>query len=339
MWLCRCRSTKPWLIAWTIAFASAHATEPPIVGEPIDGNRSISVKVDGSPLAITTTSRLAGAVHSILWNGQEFIDSTDHGRQLQSACSFDSMSDDPFWAERYNPTEAGSRRDGAGDRSTSKLLGIESSDKQIRSSTKMAFWLFPGESSQGRRALNAQPVSNHLLHKRISLGEFTDPHVILVENTFEWPKEENHRYAQFEVLTGYMPYEFSVFWKVSSASGALLKLDDGPGEQADPVILSTRDHRFAMGAIANGHPEWIYSAPGYGRFRFTEEKVVKWNVVFRHRELPLITKQKASFRVLVMVGTLEQVHRAIREALAGKLKMNDCQSHVSRPGIEHSGSP
>lgn len=73
MWLCRCRSTKPWLIA----------------------------------LTITTTSRLAGAVHSILWNGQEFIDSTDHGRQRQSACSFDSMSDDPFWAERYNPTEAG----------------------------------------------------------------------------------------------------------------------------------------------------------------------------------------------------------------------------------------
>src|SRR5687768_5976005 len=38
-----------------------------------------------SEIVITTTPRVAGAIHSLTWNGKEFIDSFDHGRQLQSA--------------------------------------------------------------------------------------------------------------------------------------------------------------------------------------------------------------------------------------------------------------
>ena len=254
-------------------------------------------------------------MHSIRWKGKEFIDSADHGRQLQSACSFDALSDEPFWAERYNPTEAGSRRDGAGNRSTSRLLGIEVADKVLRTSTQMAYWLNPGERSEGRLALNETSCSEHILHKRIELGAYSDPHIIRVDNTFEWPQSENHRFAQFEVLTGYMPSDFSEFWKVSSQDGRLLRLDDGPGEQPDPVILATADGEFAMGAIAMGHSDWIESKPGYGRFRFESERVVKWNVVFRHRELPRLSNRRASFRVLVIVGNRDLVARLIWQAI------------------------
>lgn len=291
------------------------AIEPPVV----DGNQTLSIDCDGSPLTITTTSRLAGAVDSLRWRNHEFIDSADHGRQLQSACSFDAMSDEPFWAERFNPTEAGSRLDGAGKRSTSRLLAIERDDRQLRTSTQMAFWLAPGEKSQGRPALNTRVLSDCVLHKRIRLGAYDDPHVIQIDNTFEIDLKERSRYAQFEVLTGYMPNEFSEFWRVSKASKELQRLDDGPGEQPDPVILSTRDGQFAMGAISAGHPDWIEPSAGYGRFRFPTEKVVKWNVVYRYREVPAITKSKASFRVLVAVGTLDQVHLAIRRAIDGEL--------------------
>jgi hypothetical protein len=229
------------------------------------------------------------------------------------------MSDEPFWAERFNPTEAGSRLDGAGKRSTSRLLAIQRDDRQLRTSTQMAFWLAPGEKSQGRPALNTRVLSDCVLHKRIRLGAYDDPHVIQIDNTFEIDLKERNRYAQFEVLTGYMPKEFSEFWRVSKTSKELQRLDDGPGEQPDPVILSTRDGQFAMGAISAGHPDWIEPSAGYGRFRFPTEKVVKWNVVYRHREGPVITKSKASFRVLVAVGTLEQVHIAIRRAIDGEL--------------------
>ena len=291
------------------------AIESPVV----DGNQTLSIDCDGSPLTITTTSRLAGAVDSLRWRNHEFIDRADHGRQLQSACSFDARSDEPFWAERFNPTEAGSRLDGAGKRSTSRLLAIERDDRQLRTSTQMAFWLAPGEKTQGRPALNTRVLSDCVLHKRIRLGAYDDPHVIQIDNTFEIALKERSRYAQFEVLTGYMPNEFSEFWRVSKASKELQRLDDGPGEQPDPVILSTRDGQFAMGAISAGHPDWIEPSAGYGRFRFPTEKVVKWNVVYRYREVPSITKSRASFRVLVAVGTLDQVHLAIRRAIDGEL--------------------
>ena len=323
MWLCRCLGTKfPSVFSWIYVCSLLCPAQESSPGT-LDADRAISIQVDGEPLTVTTTTRLAGAVHSLQWRGREFIDSTDHGRQLQSACSFDAMSDDEFWAERYNPTEAGSRIDAKGPRSSSRLLGIQSSSKEIRTSTKMAFWLNPGERSQGRLALNKSIVSDHILHKRIKLGAYASPHVILWENTFERPESESHRFAQYEVLTGYMPSEFSEFWRVSAADGRLARLDDGPGEQSDPVILATVDGRFAMGAVSIGKPKWMQTAPGYGRFRFTEEKVVKWNVVFRHSQYPRIVEHQASFRVLVMVGSLEKVRSLIWDAISGELVQID----------------
>jgi hypothetical protein len=81
-----------------------------------------------------------------------------------------------------------------------------------------------------------------------------------------------------------------------------------------------------MGAISAGSPDWIEPSAGYGRFRFPTEKVVKWNVVYRYQEVPAITKSKASFRVLVAVGTLEQVHAVIRRAIDGELVPVDSES-------------
>ena len=288
--------------------------------QQVDGNSSIALEVDGSPLTITTTQRLAGAVDSIRWKGVEFIDSHDHGRQMQSASSFDAGSREPFWAERFNPTEAGSRHDGSGPTSSSKLLAIQTAPQVLRTSTQMAFWLRPGERSEGRPALNKELLSKHVLHKRIRLGAYSDPHVIQVDNTFDFPTEESHQFAQFEVLTGYMPGTFSAFWRLDPGSFQIVPLDDGPGEQKDPVILATPDAKFAMGAIGVGHPQWISSQPGYGRFRFAAERVVKWNVVYRYQESPRIQKDKASFRILVCIGSLEQVHAAMQAILRGELK-------------------
>ena len=82
--------------------------------ETPSGDAVIRAPFSGSEIVVTTTSRLAGAIHSVMWKGREFIDSTDHGRQLQSASSFDNSPTAP--PETFNPTEAGSMRDGAGPR-------------------------------------------------------------------------------------------------------------------------------------------------------------------------------------------------------------------------------
>src|ERR1700733_3779192 len=80
---------------------------------PPSGDAVIRSPFDGSEIVITTASRLAGAIHSLTWKGREFIDSTDHGRQLQSALNLNVST--PQTGETFNPTEAGSRLDGSGE--------------------------------------------------------------------------------------------------------------------------------------------------------------------------------------------------------------------------------
>src|SRR5205814_1017813 len=41
------------------------------------GNAQVRGKFKDSEIVITTTQRLAGAIHSLTWNGQEFINSVD----------------------------------------------------------------------------------------------------------------------------------------------------------------------------------------------------------------------------------------------------------------------
>jgi hypothetical protein len=275
------------------------------------GNAVIRGKFGSSEIIITTTDRLAAAIHSLRWADKEFIDSHDHGRQFQSAASFDCASPNEFWAECFNPTEAGSRADGVGEKSSSKLLRISAVGPELRTTTQMAFWLAPGEKSFGRPALNDKVLSDHLVSKRVRIGYKKLANVIEYEVTFTVPKGERHTYAQFEALTGYMPPEFGRFWKFLPDSGKLRELDDGPGEQEFPVVFATEGGSHAMGVFSPDQPSPGYEKAGYGRFRFKVEKVVKWNCVFRLRSAKGVPSGDHRFRLFVAVGTLDDVRAAL----------------------------
>lgn len=291
--------------AWLIFGAGA------VPGAPPNGDAVIRNKVGSSEIVITTTDRLAGAIHSLTWNGKEFIDSFDHGRQLQSAASFDCALEGRFWAECYNPTEAGSRADGTGKKSSSRLLRIRAEGAELETATQMAFWLAPGEKSAGRPALNREVLSRHVVTKRVRIGYRKLANVIEYKATFTVPSGERHTYAQFEALTGYMPEEFGRFWKYRPETGKLEPLDDGPGEQGLPVVLATEGGTHAMGIFSPDQPSPGYEHAGYGRFRFKAEKVVKWNCVFRTRDARGIKPGDHRFRMFVAVGTLEEVRQSL----------------------------
>jgi hypothetical protein len=278
---------------------------------PPRADLSIRHSAGNSEIAITTTSRLAGAIHSLTWNGQEFIDSTDHGRQLQSASSF--SSEGMHWAEAFNPTEAGSRDDGAGPTSTSRLLHSIATEHSLQTTTQMAFWLSPGQKSEGHPAINTTKLSNHLLTKRVQIGQPELPHVIRYDVTFTVPVGERHTFAQFEALTGYMPETFRSFWTFRPEFGELQPIDDGPGEQRHPIVVSTESGSHAMGIFSPEQPSRGFENAGYGRWRFARERVVKWNSVFRIARAGGIEPGEFSFRNFVVVGDRETVRASLIE--------------------------
>lgn len=274
-------------------------------------NLEIRRAAGASEIRIRTTSRLAGAVDSLTWNGQEFIDSADHGRQLQSASSFSSSGQ--HWAEAFNPTEAGSRDDGAGPSSTSRLLHSLATADSLQTCTQMAFWLAPGQKSAGHPATNTTKLSNHLLTKRVQIGLPDLPHVIRYDVTFTTPIDERHQFAQFEALTGYMPEGFRSFKTFRPSTGELQPIDDGPGEQPFPLVFSTEDGNHAMGIYSPQQPSPGFENAGYGRWRFARERVVKWNSVFRVRNENGIEPAEFTFRNFVIVGDRETVRMSLVE--------------------------
>jgi hypothetical protein len=277
----------------------------------VSGDATLSIDAGDSKIVIKTTSRLAGAIDSLTWSGQEFVDSYDHGRQIQSAATFDCARPGEFWPECFNPTEAGSSRDGVGKTTTSRLLQLESSPKSLFTQVQMAYWLAPGETSSNRLAINDKPLSDHRLTKRITLGKYDSPHLIDFEITFTVPSHEHHKLGQFEALTGYMPPVFTKFYAVDLKTGERTQLSDGPGEQAQPLVFATPSGSHAMGVYSPDQPSKGYEHAGYGRFKFEQENVVKWNCVFRERKNDRIPTGDYRFNVVVAVGDLETVTQAL----------------------------
>ncbi len=275
--------------------------------QSVSGKTSIRRFFDGSDIVVTTTDRCAGAIESVQWKGKEFIDSVDHGRELQSAASFDAGSKEPFWAERYNPTEAGSRRDGIGQQSSSRLLSMQSTETSLQSKVQMAFWLAPGEESFGRPAINTKVLSDVTLQKRVHLGYRGMPNVIDYSVVFHLPHTEKHQYAQWEALTGYMPEEFSELFAFDTERRVRVPLNDEPGEQSLPVIFATKDGQYAMGIYSPDQPSRGFEKVGYGRFRFRQERVVKWNCVFRNQFQEDRSLEFFEFQMFVVLGTIDQV--------------------------------
>ncbi len=275
------------------------------------GDSVIRAPAGKSEIVITTTARLAGAIHSLTWDGKEFINSTDHGRQLQSACSFDNSP--TANAETFNPTEAGSRRDHIGPTSTSRLVELSAKENRLHTRTQMAFWLAPGERSEGQLARNTNTLSDCVLTKDVSIGYERWPQALDYRVTFTVPTNATHTSAQFEALTGYMPPEFDTFWQFNPKTQKLEPLTDGPGEINNPVVLATADGRHAMGIFAPPQSRPATIGPSYGRWRFNDHRVVKWNCVFRVRDANGIRHGDHSCQMLVSVGTLAEVERMLKE--------------------------
>lgn len=281
-----------------------------LAGTP-DGDAQIRAGKGDSEIVITTTRRLAGAIASLKWHGREFINTTDHGRELQCSCSFDDTPS--AGAETFNPTEAGSRDDSAGPNSTSRLLEITARGNHLRTRTQMAFWLAPGERSEGQLARNTNTLSNYILTKDVRIGFQHWRQALDYRVTFFVPADAHHVMAQYEALTGYMPPEFDHFWEFNPQTGELQPLNHGPAGSKNPVVLATADGQYAMGIFAPPQKQPDTTGPIFARWYFDDARVAKWNCVYRVHNPQGIRDGDYTYRMLVPVGTLEQVAAMLRD--------------------------
>lgn len=268
------------------------------------GDAQISRPALGSTITVKTQARFAGSVTSIVFRGKEFVDARDHGRELQSASSYDGLG------ECFNPTEAGSVRDGIKQTTTSRLLGEKTGPNWIETQVDMAFWLPPGydykrhcgQSKTADHAVNTTPTGGHIFAKRIEIGVDDLPNVIADHVTYTVP--EAHATGQFEAATLYTPTDFSQRYTLSLASGEVTPTTIF-GEQGSPVILATADGKFAVGIYSPDIPPTAKS--GYGSFTFPDTN--KINCVFRQKDIS--AGQRISFLCDFALGTLDEVKSAI----------------------------
>ena len=269
---------------------------------------SISNGVLGHRLIISCSPKFAGAIYSMNWNGKEFLNSGDHGRELQSAATFDGLG------ECFNPTEAGSAADATADTSTSRLLSFSTDSNQIKSSAQMAFWTSVGQPYPAgcgitniQVAQNTTNLSNHILTKRVTIGFLGIPNVIAYQVTFH--VAEHHSSAIFESLTGYLTQSFSVFWTFDPATGSLAPLSYGPGEQDKPIIFSTTSQNYAMGIYSPGLPEPSFPGLGYARYSYLSQFTAKWSAFYHMGDTPA---GDYTFQLYVVVGALADVKGGMR---------------------------
>lgn len=261
------------------------------------GQWHIANHYDGDSIRVSACDYDAGAVCSIVWKGKQFIDDKDHGRQLQCASTFDGR------AEVFNPTEAGGSHIHYGHNPSdggSKLLSIRANGNLLETFSQMAYW----------NPVNNQPLSNHTLNKRVTIGYEGLNNVIHYQSQFNIPANERHGIGLFEAPTAYLPAEFNTFWSVDvhnkRANPLMPAIPPAFSEQDKPVIISTADQQHALGIYAPELPQKDFPTIGYGAFFFANS-VPKWNAVFRVKN----PAGSLHFRAFVVVGTKDQVANTI----------------------------
>lgn len=271
----------------------------------------ISKLVKGSALSVMIRpDQSAGAIRSLTFRGVEYVDNFDHGRQIQSALQVDGLG------ECYNPTEAGSKADGAESRTSSVSQIATTHGNSLRTTTRAAFWLSPFEdyghqcspNRMERRAQNRVRLSDYLISKTV---QFSDTIVNLLSVDIEFRFPEARRTASIEALTAYLPKEFTSFFSYDPAARKLttLRTDRAGAMSMYPVIVTTADGRNAMGIISADIARRLPSQGYYAYFYFSGPAgAAKWSCVFN--ESAIAAGSTLHYRCPIAVGTVEEVIRA-----------------------------
>jgi hypothetical protein len=243
----------------------------PPPGLPTQGDASVTV----NGITVATAARFGGAIASLRWNGKQFVNTQDHGREIQTAWQGNDAG------ECFNPTEAGSANDGIGLGTTSKVLSTTVTDTSITTVSDPAFWLTPGQTSvfcqfnprrrsswEGGRAVNRTSVSSSIIKKRINIGYLDMPTVLVYDSEITLaPDELAYFPLHFMMLdnpAAYLRREFRYLYRYELTSARLTARTETYRHFVEaspsPIIGATSDDQYAIGLYTldiprNGFPD------------------------------------------------------------------------------------
>lgn len=279
-------------------------------------------RITNGTLAVTVSQRDAGAVCSLVYDGQEFVNDHDHGRQLQVAWFYDDHG------EAYNPTESGSGKDGVGPRSTSQLVSVQANGNTLQTVNHPAHWRHTSLPEEHRK--NTALVSKDMLTKKLTLGYKGDPHVLVFDTTVAISPELTGppmKSIRIEAPTLYSHPHLSRHLLFDLASGEVQEVpsrasnDDQMNEVIRHVtrhdlapILSSRDDRHAVALFTpQRDPFWAYYTHDVPS-KDPANACGKLTAFFKHAAA---AGQSYSYRTFIVVGDLASVQAGVRRLHPG----------------------
>jgi hypothetical protein len=284
-------------------------------GFPRYANAGVSrLAVEGREVKLVANLVAGGAVAELTWNGKQFINNYDFGRQIQMAIN---LSHD---AEAINPTEAGDLYGYPGSASVAWAHGSPLISAVVRGTT-LATRCHPLQwKPQNWGGGAGNPVMwQGAFSKRVDLDFGGSPHVIRWISIVEFPSAEP--FVNMEVVTAYLNAEFTRFYAYDAPTAAATEMTSlvPNGSCIDPaqdarlrthaggVILATSDGAYALGVYRKGTDNAFglckfLGFGGSGQYGFS---TTKWNVLWRPPQG--VQAGIRSVTCYLLVGTLSQV--------------------------------
>lgn len=272
------------------------------------------VTIGNGIITIGMSSRVGGSIDSLYFHGKEFINSWDHGRQLQFAWQLDNQH------ECNNPTEAGSSADGLHNSTHSRWIAHSETTTTATTTSYPAFWLGLADRPDcesanqlaGNKLEKFVQVGGPYTIRGISVPKYDADHLVEISGLITIPAATPH--FVLESASTHVGAEFSQFYSWEPTTCGLTALPDGvEKEQGTPIIAAVPGGEWAIGQWSADVPSSGYRNYGYG-FRHivvpgneaaSESKI---NVVYRMDNVPA---GKYATQTYVAVGSLEQVRSAL----------------------------
>jgi hypothetical protein len=274
------------------------------------------VTVTGNEVVLKANLVAGGAISELSWNGKQFVNDWDYGRQIQTAVSFVDPNSGQS-SEEDNPTEAGDiygwPRDvwDAGWSHGSPLLSYSINGKTISTTTSPLQW--KPEKLAGGGPDN--PVRWKGTMSKVVTLDYGSNNAIKYGTQIYFPMAQPH--VRAEVVTAYLNAEFTKFYLYNAATNSLTDITAScplagyakiPGPRNGGIIIATPDGLYALGGYHRdpGYDAWFQCANftnqgGQGKYG---KSTSKWSIYGAYPSYSVAAGTTESYTNYLTVGTL-----------------------------------